>query len=151
MNGNKSRPQAPENATNDAIGRIADMAIVDYSGLVRRRLRRIAFHASAGAFVVVAFLAIIAAGGILLAERYGAVAALLIIAGAALVIALSIYMAGILADRSARRTEALMTQNRRIAMLGALSLLTQKPRRSMTLLVVLGALFTLRKVLMRRG
>ena len=137
--------------TRETIAQIAEMATADYSGIVRRRLQLLGFQIAAGLFVALAVLAATAAGGILLAERYGPVAALLIIAGAALVMALAIYAIGQYRNRAARRSQALLAQNRQIAVMGALALLSQKPRRSMTILVALGAIFALRKVLMRRS
>ncbi len=151
MKAGTAKPDSSKNSTSEAIGRIADLAMVDYSSLVRRRLRRFAFQAAAAAFLVLAALAATGAGAVVLAQHYGAVSAMLIIAGAALLIALAIFLAGMLADRTARRTEAMLMENRRMAMVGALSLLAGKPRRSMTLLVVLGAVLALRRVLLRRG
>ena len=143
---------APANpASRETIARIAQIATADYSGIVRRRLQRLGFQIAVGLFVLIAGLAATAAGGILLAERYGPVAALLIIAGAALLVALLILAVGQYKDREARRAEALLEQNRQLAVMGALPFLSEKPRRSMTLLVALGAIFALRKVLLRRS
>jgi arginine exporter protein ArgO len=147
----KAKPRTADSSSREALERIADLATTDYPLLIRRRLRRIAFQATAVVFALIAVFSACAAGGIVIAERYGAVTALLIIAGAALLVCLAILLALSVVDRSARQREALLMQNRRMAVVGALSLLAaQRPRRSMALLAVLGAILAVHKLLRRR-
>jgi hypothetical protein len=148
----EAQPKTADSSSREALERIADLATTDYPHLIRRRLRRIAFQITAGVFALVAISCAGAAGGIVIAERYGAVAALLIIAGAALLVCLAILLALSIFERSARQREAVLVQNRRMAVVGALSLLAaQRPRRSMMLLAVLGAVLAMQRLLRRRG
>lgn len=152
MTTTKTQPKTADNSSREALERIADLAFTDYPLLIRRRLRRIAFQLTAGVFALVAVLCACAAGGIVIAERYGAVPALLIIAGAALLVCLALLLALSIVERSARQREAVLAQNRRIAVVGALSLLAaNRPRRSMMLLAVLGAVLAVQRLLRRRN
>lgn len=136
----------------DGIDKLVDLAATDYRGLVARRVRLYAVYAAAGIFSFMAVASLAGAAGIWLAERYGSVNALLIIAAAMLTIALALVVSGAMIRQSQLRTEEMLRQNRRMAMMGALSLaVSGSSRRPAALLGVIGAILVLRRVLFGRG
>lgn len=137
---------------NEGIEKLVDLAATDYRGLVSRRLRLYSLYAAAGVFGLLAVVALAGAAGIWLAERYGPVTALLLVAAAMLAVALGFALAAMMIKRSQLRTEAMLRQNRRIAVVGALSLLAgRSSRRPAVLLVAIGAIFALRRLLLGRS
>ncbi|MCU0790634.1 MAG: phage holin family protein [Nitratireductor sp.] len=136
----------------EGIEKLVDLAATDYRGLVARRVRLYAVYGAAGMFALMAVLALAGAAGIWLAERYGPVNALLIVAAALLAIALALAVSGMMIRQSQLRTEELLRQNRRMAMMGALSLVAStSSRRPAALLVAIGAILALRRMIFGRG
>ncbi len=137
---------------NDGIERLVELAATDYRGLIGRRLKLLAVHAAAGVFAMLCVASLAGAAAIALADRFGAVTALAMVAAAMGLIALGLVLTAITMKRSHERVEESMRLNRQMAMVGALSLLAgRSSRRPAMLFAVIGALLALRRVLFGRN
>ncbi len=133
---------------NDGIDRLVELAATDYRGLIGHRLKLLGVYAAAGVFATLAVASVAGAAAIALADRFGAVNALMMVAGAMAVVALGLALTAIAMKRSHLRAEESMRLNRRMAMVGALSLLAgRSSRKPAMLLVVIGAVLALRRAL----
>jgi hypothetical protein len=136
---------------NEGMERLVDFAATDYRALLRGRLRLYSIYAAAALFAVLAVMALAGSAAIWLASMYGPVAALAMIAGVMAVAAVGFFIAATMMRQAQIRAEAMQKQNRRLAMVGALSMFAGQPsRRSTALLVALGAIFALGRILFGR-
>ncbi len=123
---------------------LASVAAVDVAQFLGRLRRNALMYALVLLFSLTAYFALVAAGAVLMAERMGAIGALLVIAGAAAFLALVILLAMRLAARAEekRKQEAVASGGGRALMAtAALSVLPIVVKsRSLGILAVAGGL-----------
>jgi hypothetical protein len=107
----------------DDLKQIAGMLGLDVSVVLKQQLRNLALYAAAAFFAAVALAAALGGLGVFLAERYGGVAAFLIVAALALAICVLLLAVVAMMRRSDRQLEQARSESRRAALMLAQSVL----------------------------